>query len=90
MCSTLKSVYYVNITVFMQRTQMNTIHISQLEYIEIMKSLIYLSKVTHPLAMVLVCGLLVSACSGGASSSSSGGAVTGVATPSKVSVVNTN
>jgi hypothetical protein len=34
--------------------------------------------------------LLLAGCSGGSSSSSSGGAVTGVATPSKVSVVNTN
>jgi uncharacterized membrane protein len=36
--------------------------------------------------------LLITACSGGGSSSSdnSGGTVTGVATPSKVSVVNTN
>lgn len=37
------------------------------------------------------CIFFLSACSGGGtSSSSSGGAVTGVATPSKVSVVNTN
>jgi hypothetical protein len=36
--------------------------------------------------------LLIAGCSGGGSSSSSagGGTVTGVATPSKVSVVNTN
>ena len=35
--------------------------------------------------------LLLAGCSGGSSSSSSGGsAVTGVSTPSKVSVVNTN
>jgi hypothetical protein len=35
--------------------------------------------------------LLITACSGGSSSSdNSGGTVTGVATPSKVSVVNTN
>lgn len=34
--------------------------------------------------------LLLAGCSGGGSSSSSSGTVTGVATPSKVSVVNTN
>ena len=34
--------------------------------------------------------LLLTACSGGSSSSSGGGTVTGVSTPSKVSVVNTN
>jgi hypothetical protein len=90
MCSTLKSVYYINIDVFMQRTQTNTFHISQRESIEIMNALIYLNKITRPVAMLVVCGVLVSACSGGGSSSSSGGAVTGVATPSKVSVVNTN
>jgi hypothetical protein len=34
--------------------------------------------------------LLLAACSGGGSSSGGGGAVSGVSTPSKVSVVNTN
>jgi len=34
--------------------------------------------------------LLLAGCSGGSSSSGGGGAVSGVATPSKVSVVNTN
>jgi len=41
---------------------------------------------------LIALAFFITACSGGAasSSSSSGGAVTGVATPSKVSVVNTN
>lgn len=37
-----------------------------------------------------VFAVLTAGCSGGSSSGGSGGAVTGVATPSKVSVVNTN
>lgn len=40
---------------------------------------------------IIAIALLLAGCSGGASSSDgSGGAVTGIATPSKVSVVNTN
>lgn len=34
--------------------------------------------------------LILAGCSGGSSASSDGGTVTGVSTPSKVSVVNTN
>lgn len=45
----------------------------------------------NPSIVIASLVLLLSACSGGSSSSSSGGgAVTGVSTPSKVSVVNTN
>lgn len=42
-------------------------------------------------AGVIAIALLLAGCSGGAASSDgSGGTVTGIATPSKVSVVNTN
>lgn len=55
-------------------------------------------KIQHKLTAITKLGigitaitLLLAGCSGGASSSSGGGgAVTGVSTPSKVSVVNTN
>ncbi|HUX89061.1 MAG TPA: hypothetical protein VMV48_00030 [Gallionellaceae bacterium] len=56
-------------------------------------------KIKHTLLTIVKLGigltaftLLIAGCSGGGSSSSSagGGTVTGVATPSKVSVVNTN
>lgn len=40
--------------------------------------------------VLLAITLCLSACSGGSSSSGGSGTVTGVATPSKVSVVNTN
>lgn len=47
------------------------------------------SALKFALGVAALTSLLV-ACSGGGSSSSGGGSVTGVATPSKVSVVNTN
>jgi len=56
-------------------------------------------KIRHKLATISKLGigltvitLILAACSGGGASTSSGagGAVTGIATPSKVSVVNTN
>lgn len=45
--------------------------------------------ITLILGMALL-AVSLQGCSGGSSSSSGGGAVTGVSTPSKVSVVNTN
>lgn len=42
------------------------------------------------ISLLVLCGAAFTACSGGSSSSSGGGTVTGVSTPSKVSVVNTN
>lgn len=55
-----------------------------------MKSITSILKVTNQSLSLVAIILLLTACSGGASSSDSGGAVTGVSTPSKVSVVNTN
>jgi hypothetical protein len=55
-----------------------------------MKNLITFSSLSKTSTAVIAITLLLGACSGGASSSGSSGAVTGVATPSKVSVVNTN
>jgi len=54
-------------------------------------------KIQHKLAAISKLGIgltaltfLLAACSGGGSSGGGGGAVSGVSTPSKVSVVNTN
>ncbi len=56
-----------------------------------MKTLIKQSKIAKVGTGLIVLTLLLAGCSDGASSSDgSSGAVTGVATPSKVSVVNTN
>ena len=55
-----------------------------------MKALPKLSLLSKTSIVLITITLMLSACSGGASSSGSGGSVTGVATPSKVSVVNTN
>jgi hypothetical protein len=56
-----------------------------------MKNLIKQSKLAKLGTGLIAITLLLAGCNGSASSSDgSGGAVTGVATPSKVSVVNTN
>ena len=57
-----------------------------------MKTITLLSAIAKTCLGLAALSLFLAGCSGGSSSSSSGsgGAVTGVATPSKVSVVNTN
>jgi hypothetical protein len=55
-----------------------------------MKTITAISKKSTLILGVLAFVLLFSGCSGSSSSSGGGGAVSGVSTPSKVSVVNTN
>ena len=55
-----------------------------------MKNITTISKLTALGLGLATFILLLSGCSGGSSSGGGGGAVTGVSTPSKVSVVNTN
>lgn len=55
-----------------------------------MKSKLQLFPVAKIFVGAIACALLLSACGGGGGSSGGGGAVTGVETPSKVSIANTN